>query len=160
MLCTTCSNFLPGITDRLTTLVGIASLPCRCRLRWRKTLPVGDEDRSIERKKQSPHSSKSSLNLPRQGIPAPEPHHTPNYFPSDEQLSFYIDVGEQATNNTFGVDPMSSSYMVGNSRENGNRYSVAVEDEVRTSFIHRRILTTLAALGQYDAIIGNTCLDS
>jgi hypothetical protein len=100
-------------------------------LRWRKKLPAGDEDQSIERKKQSPHSSKSSLNLPRQGIQEPEPHHTLFYFPSDDQLSFYIDVGEQATNNIFGVDPMSSSYAIENLRENGNRNSIVVEDEVR-----------------------------
>jgi hypothetical protein len=103
--------------------------------RRKKTLPVGDEDWAIERKKQSPHSSKSSLNLPRQGIPEAEPHQTLFYFPSDEHLSFYIDVGEQATNNIFGVDPMSSSYAVENSRENGNRTSAVVEDEVSRRLI-------------------------
>ena len=133
MLCTLCNKLLPSIADRLSTLSGIATLPCRCRLRRRKkSLPGGDEDWSIERKKQSPRSSQSSLNLPRQGISVPElvAHRTLSYASSEEHLSFYIDVDEQATTNLFGVDPMSSSYAVGNSRENGIKNSVVLEEEV------------------------------
>ena len=137
MWCTTCSNLLPSITERLTALVGIVALPCRCRLSRRKKQPTDDEEK---REKLSPCSSTSTLNLPLEGV-LEEEHPTLCYFPSEDHLSFYIDTECEEIQRPSGVVPMSSSHVVEGPGENGVRNSVLLDDEVNILTFGLHILT-------------------
>lgn len=126
MQCTTC-GVLPSITDRISSLIGSIDLPCRCPLRRNAKQPSRNEVRFPEHKKLSPASSRSSLKSTEEEVP----YHTLFYFPSEDHLSFYIDIDDDDTDNekesvVSPVSPMSTSQPP----DSGNRNSAILNEEV------------------------------
>lgn len=125
MQCTTC-GVLPSITDRISSLIGSIDLPCGCRIRRNAKQPSRDEVRLPEHKKLSPASSRSSLESTEEEVP----YHTLFYFPSEDHLSFYIDVDEEDEDEKQSVVSPVSPMSTSQPPDSGNRNSAILNEEV------------------------------